>query len=251
MSRITDYDAVAPGYDRRYQHFDYREVEAALLAFLGDTPLAAILEVGCGTGHWLQAMVGRASRIAGVDLSAEMIARARSSGAMLARARAEALPWKDASFDRVVCINALHHFADRPQFFVEARRVLKPGGGLFTIGLDPHAERDTWWVYDYFPETRQIDRDRFAPVRTLRGDLVKAGFAWSESSAAEVFEHAMTSGEAFARGLVDRRFTSQLAVLADEEFEAGVARIREAEQGGGELTFASELHLFATIGWVG
>jgi ubiquinone/menaquinone biosynthesis C-methylase UbiE len=251
VSRITDYDAVAAGYDCRYQHFDYREIEAALLAFLGDTPLSAILEVGCGTGHWLRVMAGRAPKIAGVDLSAEMIARARPAGAMLVRARAEALPWMDASFDRVVCVNALHHFGDRRQFFAEARRVLTPGGGLFTIGLDPHAERDAWWVYDYFPETRHIDRERFAAVRTLRGDLVKAGFAWSESWEAPVFEHVMTSSEAFARGLVDRRFTSQLTVLADEEFDAGVARIREAERSGGPLMLASELHLFATTGWVG
>jgi hypothetical protein len=79
---------------------------------------------------------------------------------------------------------------------------------------------------------------------------VRAGFAWSESSESQVFESAMTAGEAFARGVVDPGFSSQLAVLSDEEFDAGVARIRAAEKAGGELILASELHLFATIGWV-
>jgi ubiquinone/menaquinone biosynthesis C-methylase UbiE len=255
MSVVTNYDAVAAGYDLRYQHFDYREVEAALMTFLGEQPLSGILEVGCGTGHWLRVMAGRAPTIAGVDLSAEMIARARPTGALLARARAEALPWIDASFDRLACVNALHHFADRGRFFAEARRVLKPSGGLFTIGLDPHAERDTWWVYDYFPETRDIDRQRFAPVRTIRGETAKAGFAWCESGEAQTFEHVMPAEEAFARGLVDPRFTSQLAVLSQEAFDAGAARLREAmaasARAGGPLMLASELHLFTVTAWVG
>jgi ubiquinone/menaquinone biosynthesis C-methylase UbiE len=255
MSVVTNYDAVAAGYDRRYQIFDYGEVEAALMAFLGEQPVSGILEVGCGTGHWLRAMAGRASRIAGVDLSREMIVRARSTRSLLALARAEALPWIDASFDRLVCVNALHHFADRSRFFAEARRVLKPGGGLFTIGLDPHADRDAWWVYDYFPETRDIDRQRFAPVRTLRGETARAGFDWCESREAQTFEHVMPAEEAFARGLVDPQFTSQLAVISQEAFDAGAARLRErmtdSARDGNPLMLASELHLFTVTAWVG
>src|SRR6185436_15957866 len=106
-----------------------------------------------------------------------MLVRAKAAApqARLVRARAEDLPWRTATFDRVFCINALHHFADRARFFTEARRILKPHGGLLTIGKDPHTDHDTWWVYDYFDETRGIDRARFARVRTLRGELTQAG----------------------------------------------------------------------------
>src|SRR5690242_12003448 len=100
MNRVTDYDSVAAGYDVRYRNYDYGEITRALEAFLGADPIGAILEVGCGTGHWLRMMAGRAPMVAGVDLSAEMIARAKDSGAALARARAESLPWRDAAFDR-------------------------------------------------------------------------------------------------------------------------------------------------------
>src|SRR5262245_42538836 len=179
-----------------------------------------------------------------------MIGRAKGKCARLARAAAEALPIRDASFDRIVCINALHHFSDRDRFFAECRRVLRPRGGVFNVGLDPHAERDTWWIYDYFPETRGIDRQRYPAVRTIRGELVRADFTWSESYEVQTFEHAMAAREVFERGLVARSFSSQLTVLSDAEYDAGVARIRaamaEAEKDGGELMLASELHLFAT-----
>lgn len=252
--RHTDYDAIAAGYDLRYRTYDYHEIKQALAAFLGDQPLRRILEVGCGTGYWLTALAGRASTVVGIDRSEEMLTRARSSGACLVRAKAEELPFLDAAFDRIICVNALHHFAERDRFFAEARRLLGPGGGLFNVGLDPHAERDVWWVYDYFTETRGIDLERYPAVRTIRGELAKAGFSWAESYEVQVFEHVMPARRAFDRGLVARSFTSQLAVLSDQELEAGVSRLRvamsAAEREGGELPLASELHFYATTGWI-
>ena len=248
--RVADYDRIASRYDRRYEIHEYAGAREALLGFAGDS--RAILEVGCGTGHWL-ATLGERSTIAGVEPSAEMIARARiaAPSATLARARAEALPLRDASFDRIYCINALHHFSDRARFFAEARRILKPGGGLLTIGKDPHAERDSWWVYDYFPETVDIDRERFARVRTLRGEMTLAGFSWSESFEADRIEAAIAAAEALATGVVDRAYTSQLTVLSDQEFDAGVARIKAANDAAdGQLQLVSDFYLYATVGWV-
>ncbi len=60
MTRITNYDAVADGYDVRYRNYDYAEMKEGLSAFLGDASLSAILEVGCGTGYWLRNLAGRA-----------------------------------------------------------------------------------------------------------------------------------------------------------------------------------------------
>src|SRR5947209_674324 len=149
--RTADYDSIAGGYDRRFALHAYAGVAEALAGFLtSGSPATAVLDVGCGTGHWLADRDCR--MLAGVEPSARMIARARAAAphARLVRARGEALPWHDATFDRVYCVNALHHFADRARFFAEARRILRPGGGLMTIGKDPHLERDAWWVYDYF-----------------------------------------------------------------------------------------------------
>ena len=270
--RVTDYDRIADRFDARYGLYGYDGVGEAVRTFVGDAPVA-VLEVGCGTGHWLAAVqarlkpspddIDRSAKalserrvLAGVDPSAPMLARARiaAPAARLIQARAEDLPWRDEAFDRVFCVNALHHFTDRNRFFAEARRVLKPGGGLLTIGKDPHGERDTWWVYDYFEETRDIDRARFAQVKTLRGELARAGFAWAESFEADHIEAVHPAGPALADGadgVVARSFTSQLTVLSDEEFARGVARMREANAAaGGELQLVADFRLYATVGWV-
>src|SRR3954468_8026634 len=257
--RVTDYDTIADRFDVRYGLHSYDGVRETLLGFAADVP--SVLEVGCGTGHWLATMLnatGAAWRVlVGIDPAAAMLARARdaAAGTHLVRARAEDLPWADASFDRLCCINALHHFSDRARFFAEARRVLRPGGGLLTIGADPHTEHDSWWVYDYFEETRAIDRARFARVRTLRGELTLAGFAWSESFEADRIESiypAESALQAGSAGPIARSFTSQLTVLSDEEFERGLERLRAANEAAGhQLQLVSDFRLYATIGWVG
>jgi ubiquinone/menaquinone biosynthesis C-methylase UbiE len=257
--RVTDYDRIADRFDARYDHYSYEGVRETLLNFLGPQP-SSVLEVGCGTGYWLA--VAQEARLRpspyGIDPSASMLARAavRSAKASaerphLVRARAEDLPWRDATFDRVFCVNALHHFADRSRFFAEARRVLKPGGGLLTIGKDPHTDRDEWWVYQYFEETRALDLQRFARVRTLRGEMALAGFAWTESMEADRIEVVRPASEALATGVVDPSFTSQLTMLSDEEYAVGADKLRQAnEAAGGELQLVADFRLYATIGWV-
>jgi SAM-dependent methyltransferase len=250
--RITDYDAIANEYDRRFALYSYDGVRRALLNFLGDSTLAAILEVGCGTGHWLSVLAGRARLVAGLDRSAAMLAVARRAApeGHLVRGLAEHLPWHELCFDRIACINALHHFSDRRLFFAEARRVLKPGGGLLSIGLDPHAGRDEWWVYDWFPETKDIDVARFAPVRIVRGEMVAAGFEWAESFEADHLESQLSLAHAFPGGAIPRSFTSQLSVLSDDEFERGAARLREAAVANdGEMVLAADIRLYATTAW--
>jgi len=262
--RVTDYDRVAATFDTRYSLYEYAGTRETVLNFVRPTDSARaaldVLEIGCGTGHWLDAvrsacgasLPGERPRLVGLEPSAEMIARARlrlgSGGPVsLVRGAAEHLPFADASFDRIFCVNALHHFRDRFAFFTEARRLLRPGGGVLSIGKDPHADRDTWWVYDYFPETRDIDRARFAPVRMLRADLVRAGFARAESSEADHIEVVQPAADAFAKGVIDKAFTSQLTVLTDAEFQAGVERIRA---GGDDLPLIADFYLSAVIGWV-
>jgi SAM-dependent methyltransferase len=253
-SRVTEYDRIADRYDRRYSLYQYAGTREALEGFLRADLRA--LEVGCGTGHWLQAMTGRASILAGLEPSSEMLQRAKAVAAegRIVRGCAEDLPFADASLDRIFAVNALHHFSDRHRFFEEARRVLRPGGAVMTIGKDPHANRDDWWVYDYFEETRAIDQARFAPVRVLRGELALAGFAWAESFEADHIEVVRTAAESFESGVIDRSFTSQLTVLTDEEYARGVRRIRDADAAsranGGELYLIADFRLYATVGWV-
>ena len=256
MTNPVNYDAVAPAYDRRYERNRYDGVTAVLRRFIehaddaaraGEPAGADAAEVGCGTGHWLAEIRDRVRTAAGLDLSAEMLHRARTAAplARVVRGRAESLPWVSARFDRLFCINALHHFADADAFMSEAYRVLRPGGAIMTVGLDPHTGLDRWWIYDYFPSTLGADLARYLPGESIRARLEAAGFVDAVTEVAQHMPAAIPFELAVERGVVDRRATSQLMVISDEEYEEGLRRLTADRP-----ILHADLRLYATVAWV-
>jgi ubiquinone/menaquinone biosynthesis C-methylase UbiE len=243
----VDYDLVAHAYDKRYSSRRYEGVAAALHRFISTSRVDRIAEVGCGTGHWLIELQNHVALAVGLDPSGEMLRHARASAPSLrvVRGRAENLPWSASSFDRLFCVNALHHFTDPTAFLLEARRALEPGGGVMTVGLDPHTGADEWWIYDHFPSAIAADRARYPSTTNIREWLLAAGFTHVETTLAEHIRsnHSFESGVEL--GLLDRQFTSQLMVISDAEYEAGVQRLRSMQP-----ALCADLRLYATVGWV-
>lgn len=108
---------------------------------LGLQPGDVVLDVASGTGQLaleLASRVGSAGSVDGVDASGAMVARAtRTAGRSTAPtrfqvARAQQLPFPDASFDVVTCTAAMHHIDPdtRGEAIAEMYRVLRPGGRL-------------------------------------------------------------------------------------------------------------------------
>jgi ubiquinone/menaquinone biosynthesis C-methylase UbiE len=242
----VNYDVVAPTYDRRYERTQYDGIEACLRAFVAETD-GVVAEIGCGTGHWtgVVASFGRGPAI-GLDLSSGMLdeARAQASGAALIRGTADRLPFADASLDRVFCVNAIHHFSAPTAFVVECRRVLRSGGGVLTIGLDPHRGDDRWWLYDAFPSAEPADRGRYPSTATIGAWLDAAGFRDVATTVAQRITAELPFAAARAAGHLDRESTSQLLVIGDEEYAAGLRRL-EVEQ----PVLRTDLRLHATTGW--
>ena len=256
MARTVDYDHIAKTYDRRYQENDYSGIEAALMAFVGERSDQRILEVGCGTGHWLRWLDGAGIRVAGADASARMLARARVQAprAALVQGAAERLPWKSESFDRVFCINALHHFQNKIAFLTEARRVLRPGGQLMTVGLDPHVGVDQWYVYEYFANVLETDRRRYSASSQIREWMRASGFAACVTREIQHLPVRLGARAALEQGRLDKGVTSQLTLLTDAEYCQGLDRVREAaasaEDRGESLFLYADLRLYATFGTV-
>lgn len=101
-----------------------------------------VLDVGCGAGFdaFVAARcVGPHGRVAGIDLSPEMLAVARAAGAPahveFLQGTAAALPFPDASFDQVVSNGVLNLVPDKDAAYREIARVLAPGGTLAVADL--------------------------------------------------------------------------------------------------------------------
>lgn len=215
MERVTDYDKISSQYDSRYKLREFPGIQKALLHFLADGIASSkILEVGCGTGHWLHFLSLHGLVAIGLDPSIKMLLRSRYvlPDGILVRGVSETLPFPQACFDRIFCINSFHHFTERTAFLSEARRVLRSAGGLMIIGLDPHMGLDKWWVYDYFPETLPLDKKRYPPAADIKGELIRYGITRCEIIEVEHIEVKMPAQTAKEAGLFSRGFTSQLTI---------------------------------------
>ena len=131
--RLTErtFDRIAPQWDTMRGPDSLAPFEAALDAV--GAPVNDVLDLGTGTGSGA-AIVRRRfpdARVVGVDLSEEMLERARVNvpGAEFRRADASSLPFPDESFDLVSHANMI-------PFFGEVARVLRPGGtALFAFSI--------------------------------------------------------------------------------------------------------------------
>ncbi|MCE9576473.1 MAG: class I SAM-dependent methyltransferase [Deltaproteobacteria bacterium] len=65
----------------------------------------------------------------------------RRPGFATVRAVAEDLPFRDGQFDVAWCLSSIRHVRDRQRTFSELRRVIRPGGTLWIVELDPDADR--------------------------------------------------------------------------------------------------------------
>jgi SAM-dependent methyltransferase len=230
MAARVNYDQIAGTFDARYTAGLYDGVQAALVDLVTAKRPTCALEVGCGTGHWLSALRESAGYLCGIDWSLEMLrhAAAKCPGAGLLRATAQALPLRDASVDLVFCVNAIHHFEHFEDFIAEAKRLLRPGGTLAVIGMDPHHGRDQWCVYDYFPETRAADLARYPSTGQIADAMLAAGFSRVECRVASQFSKARWGRAVLADPELQRNGCSQLALLSDAQYAAGISRIESA-----------------------
>lgn len=100
----------------------------------GLRPGQRALEVGCGTGIFLEAAATTGASIVALDLSADLLAQARARVAAAGKVRlslgnAEQMPFRDASFDAVYGSSILHHL-NIDAALTEIHRVLRPGGRI-------------------------------------------------------------------------------------------------------------------------
>ena len=115
--------------------------------WLAEGATGATLDLGSGTGRNL-AWFTATARVVAIDPSPHNLraARTRTPGAMLVRARAEALPFRDGAFDTVVSGMVFCSVDDPAAGFAEVKRVLARGGALRMIEhVRSSSTLEGWW----------------------------------------------------------------------------------------------------------
>jgi SAM-dependent methyltransferase len=158
----------------------------------------------------------------------------------------------EAVFGLIFCVNAIHHFADKPKFITGAAQALRSGGTLAIIGMDPHTGQDDWSLHHYFEGTREADLARYPSADSVKGWMLDAGLVEVSSGIVEPIVYSATGRAVLQSPFLHKDGTSQLALLTKEAYAAGLERIKadllQAEKTGRPLEFAVDVSLALVTG---
>ena len=118
---------VSPIYDKIIRFLNIEKLKQLL-----ELPMdGRLLDAGGGTGRVSSQLKPWDDGVVVSDLSRSMLRQAGNKRDLLpVQAHAEKLPFADESFERVLVVDALHHFCNQEQALGDLLRVLKPGGKL-------------------------------------------------------------------------------------------------------------------------
>jgi SAM-dependent methyltransferase len=233
----TDYQPIARRYDEFREKWNI-PADDALDAAVVSIEWPRVLDLACGTGTYIVAQAKRHHAISwiGVDASSAMLQGARQKGtpASFARARAESLPFRSATFDYAFSSYAFHHFADKEAALDEVTRVIKPGARFRIVNVEPWS-MPTHWVYRFFDGTREADHARFWPVSRIATALDERGFAVDVDI--ETSDDPHRAADLLAES--ESRTISQLAIVDDASYELGLKRLRAIVAGDANVLVES------------
>ncbi len=230
---LIDYDKIAAEYARH--RGVHPGVLKGLLSTSGVGSASRVLEVGCGTGNYVIALESLAGCSCwGIDPSEQMLARAsaRSGKISFQPGRAERLGFPPGSFDLVFSVDVIHHVNSRLEYFREAHRTLKAGGKVCTVTDSEWIIRHRKPLANYFPETVEVELDRYPRIAALRALMERVGFGQIAEHMVE-FSCPLTDIQAYR----DKAFSS-LHLIGEEAFQRGMERM-ERDLRAGPIPYVS------------
>ena len=201
-----DWAAIYDSDENRTRDLDALVLRAAPLALDG----AHVIEIGAGTGKNTVWLAGRAARVTALDLSCEMLDRARARGLgdhVAFHEQDIARPWPvaDGAADFVIGNLVLEHVPELAPVLDEAARVLRPGGTLYLSELHPYRQlRGSQARFDQGGTERRVE----AYVRSVSdfvGAALAAGFTLAGMT--EAIEEGRTPSAQTPPRLLVLRFT--------------------------------------------
>jgi ubiquinone/menaquinone biosynthesis C-methylase UbiE len=244
-----DYDKtqIPAAYDRS------RELDPAMVALwmdavarhLGDGACATILDLGCGTGRFTEALAQRfGAEVIGIDPSTGMLERAREKRrderVRYQLGHAEAIPLSDRAVDVIFISMVLHHFNDPRAAALECRRVLREQGTVF-VRTGTRERIGSYAYVPFFPSTPALLSETLPDRASVQQLFETAGF---QLLAAEVITQVIAPDWAAYADRIAAGGDSVLSRLEPEEFARGVAALRSHALGATAEPVIEPIDLF-------
>jgi ubiquinone/menaquinone biosynthesis C-methylase UbiE len=204
MSQYADYTVASEDYDSTRIPVGLDTILACLARTGVLLSEQTVLDAGCGTGNYLQALCPHVGVLVGIDFNDGMLARARvklGEEVELTCGSIVDLPYPDERFDGVICNQVIHHLDEGPsaaddpatwqpsrfpnikRLVQEAHRVLRPGGSLVINATTHNQFRDGYWWAELIPAAVARVRCRLPEFDQLKRILAEAGFEIESVSA--------------------------------------------------------------------
>ena len=157
------FESVAGDWERtRKSYFDDRVTSLAIEKLLPRN--LKLADIGCGTGSLTFELARFARKVIGVDLSGEMLRRARSLAKERALDNVEfrqgdalQLPLEPHSVDAAFCVMVLHFLPDPARAIAGLCRIVRPGGAVILVDLVEHKQE--WMREQMAHQWLGFDRD--------------------------------------------------------------------------------------------
>ncbi len=229
FSGLTEnYQAFRPDYPDRILDILRVHVRAGAAASWPEPWL--LLDIGSGTGiatRALRGLFGPGPRVVGVEPGREMLGAAavQADEVEYVDARAEDIPFPDASAALVLAAQAVHWF-DRPAFYAESVRVLAEGGTLAVLNnnrdLDGSAFVDD---HEDLLERHSPGYDRYHRSYDLVGELSAVRGLTGATTHSHPWVRVLTTGEYLGMALSSSRMAAVVRELGEERTRAEILAI--------------------------
>jgi SAM-dependent methyltransferase len=187
------YDAMAENFEEHASQNLYNAYydRPAVLSLLPSVEGQRVLDIGCGPGLYVEWLIEHGARVVGIDISREMVERARQrvkDGALFYQHDiAQPLTFaRDASFDIAIAPLMIHYVTDRVSMLQEVARVLTIDGCLVLSTQHPFADWQrhggSYFATELVEDTWRREQRNFqmpfwrVSLTTLCDEFSQAGF---------------------------------------------------------------------------
>ncbi len=255
MSSYEDYTQKSGNYDKTREPVGTEIIVGCFAHAPVPLDRTVVMDAGCGTGSYSEALLGYVGRIEAVDMNPGMLEVAARKLAWAGdrisfhSSRIDELPFESATLDGVMINQVLHHLPDdasegfptHRRVFRELARVLKPGGILTVTTCSQEQLRHGYWHYHLIPDAADALRNRYVPLDELLEILDDCGLAHRGSFAPL---DATVQGDSYfdPSGPLSKEWRdgdSVWSLVAEDRLNRVLSRIRKLDERGELETYVA------------